>query len=81
MNTQSKTPHFADGEVIGTDNDACLIAWDASIGAAYNCGESLADYGAENLSDVERVAVTRKSAPRFIGVKSNGSVMPFPRPY
>lgn len=45
---------FADGEVIGMDNDERLILWDGPVATPYNCGETLDEYGVDNLTEVER---------------------------
>lgn len=50
---KTDTSAFNDGEVIGIDNDERLIMWDRQGGVAYNCGETLDDYGDENLTEVE----------------------------
>jgi len=36
---------YDDGEVIGIDADGCLIQWNADDGCAYNCGETLDEFG------------------------------------
>jgi len=45
---------YHDGEVLGLDADGCVIQWDADRGAAYNSGETLEEFGADNLRAHER---------------------------
>jgi hypothetical protein len=52
---------YEDGEVIGwSDNrhtrtgERYLLCWDADKGEAYCCGETLSEFGADNLSIGER---------------------------
>lgn len=36
-----KTETYRDGEVIGKDNDGCLILWNSKNNTGENCGETL----------------------------------------
>ena len=45
---------YQDGDVIGIDNDGCVILWDAVKKERYNCGETINQYGLENLTEKER---------------------------
>jgi hypothetical protein len=49
---------LADGEVTGVDADGGLILWDREGEVEYNCGETLEEYGVENLTDRERQRLT-----------------------
>ena len=40
---------YRDGEVIGTDNDGCLILWNSTTQQGENCGETLEQFGIDNL--------------------------------
>jgi hypothetical protein len=42
-----------DGEVLGLDTDGCVIQFNAGDGEAFNCGESLEDWGRHNLQPHE----------------------------
>jgi hypothetical protein len=44
----------SDGEVLGIDEDGCLVQYDADNGTAYNCGETLDEFGIDNLTQSER---------------------------
>ncbi|WP_146139379.1 hypothetical protein [Simplicispira suum] len=44
---------LADGEVLGRDGDGGMIQWDASSGAPYNSGETVEEFGLDNLSGAE----------------------------
>lgn len=44
---------FTDGEVLGEDADGNLVCWNLAEQATYNCGQTLAEYGAENLTEIE----------------------------
>lgn len=44
---------YKDCEVIGTDANGALLCWDAALGAPYNCGENLAEFGPHNLTAAE----------------------------
>lgn len=46
-----------DGEVIGVEPTGALIQWDAEAGAPYTSGETLEQFGLENLSAAEVVLV------------------------
>jgi len=46
-----------DGEVLGLDADGCLILWNGSDGTPYNCGETLDEFGVENLTAEELARV------------------------
>jgi len=48
---------FNDGEVLGKDADGCLIQWDGEHGTRYNCGETLEQFGVENLTPIEKERV------------------------
>lgn len=41
--------------VVGVDTDGCLVCEDR--GEVYNCGETLEEFGAHNLSPAELAAV------------------------
>jgi len=60
---------YSDGEVIGLDNDGCILQWDAEIGETYNCGETPEEFGTNNLTGIEayRIKVRKKKA-----IKDNG---------
>jgi hypothetical protein len=49
---------LADGEVMGIDTDGCLICWDALKKFRYNSGETIQEYGAQNLTEIERNRLT-----------------------
>lgn len=51
---ETGVPVYDDAEVIGLDEDGCIIEWDAETCSGYNTGTQLDDYGVENLSDVEK---------------------------
>jgi len=52
--------------VIGIDNDGCLIIKD-SFGEVYNCGETLEQFGVENLTDEEKeMLASGKYGPGYI---------------
>lgn len=42
-----------DFEVIGVDTDGGLICKDVQTGELYNCGETLEEFGAHNLTEGE----------------------------
>lgn len=44
---------FSDGEVICKDNDGALIQSDATNKESYNSGQSAAEFGMDNLSEIE----------------------------
>jgi len=44
-----------DMQVIGIDGDGCLICRDES--GEFNCGETVAEFGIENLTEAERLAL------------------------
>jgi len=44
---------YVDGQILGVDTDGCLICWDADNGISYNCGETLKEYGEDNLTPDE----------------------------
>ena len=52
-----KTFNVADGEVVGLDNDGCIICWDAINKEKYNTGVSLTDFGLENLTEAEQIRI------------------------
>jgi hypothetical protein len=56
---ESNTKTFSDGQVLGIDNDGCLIQWDSNKGERYNCGETLNQFGIKNLSDKEKKTLNR----------------------
>lgn len=65
-------PKYTDGEVVGVEADGHLVQWSADAGAAYNSGETLEQFGVQNLSDLElqraRVKVesaNSEEAPRW----------------
>jgi len=45
---------YKDGEVINLDKDDCVVLWDADKQQPYNCGETLEQYGFDNLTDEEK---------------------------
>ncbi len=45
---------FQDEEILGIDNDGCLIAWNATKSEKYNTGETLEQFGPENLTETEK---------------------------
>jgi hypothetical protein len=45
---------YLDGEVLGIDNDSNVILWDADKEKRYNCGETINQYGINNLTDKEK---------------------------
>lgn len=51
------SPDYADGEVLGVDVDGKLIQWDRQGEVAYNCGETLEEFGITNLTTVELARV------------------------
>lgn len=46
-----------DGEIIGVDTDGCVIQWDARDGEPYNSGETVFEFGLNNMSADEIVRV------------------------
>jgi hypothetical protein len=58
--TMSTETH-ADNEVLGIDTDGCLILWDADKRQRYNCGETLEQWGKENLTSQEISRLIRES--------------------
>ena len=42
-------PNFQDGEILGLDNDGCLLQWDGEHGCVYNCGETPVEFGLDNI--------------------------------
>jgi len=53
-------------EVIGIDNDGCLIIKDL-FGEVYNCGETLEQFGTDNLTDDEKeMLASGKYGPEYI---------------
>lgn len=50
---------YEDGEVLGVDKDGGLLQWNAKTGEPYNCGETLEQFGANNLSATEHTRVLR----------------------
>lgn len=53
-----------DGEVIGLDTDGCILQWNADDGSVYNCGETLAEFGADNLTESERARLLESALQR-----------------
>ncbi len=49
--------HFSDGEVIGLDNDGCVICWDADKKELYNTGVSMAEFG--SMTEIEIARCTK----------------------
>ena len=43
-----------DGTVLGLDRDGCLLLWDGDKRAVYNCGETVEQFGADNLDAEEK---------------------------
>lgn len=43
-----------DGEVLGLAPDGCVVCWDKPNQIPYDCGETLEEFGIENLHDHER---------------------------
>lgn len=48
---------YADGEVIRLDTDGCLVMWDSDTESEYNSGETLDEFGRENLAPEELARV------------------------
>ncbi len=46
-----------DGEIIGLDEDGTIVQWDATNGQEYNSGETPAQFGIHQLTDIERKRV------------------------
>lgn len=44
---------YRDGEVIGIAPNGTLLQWNADEKAAYNCGETLEQFGIHNLTGTE----------------------------
>ena len=44
---------YSDGEVVGVDSDGHLVQWNSDAGATYNSGETLEQFGVQNLSEQE----------------------------
>lgn len=40
---------YRDGEVIGIDNNKCLIVWNSKTQQGENCGETLEQFGKYNI--------------------------------
>lgn len=53
MTAETKSS-LVDGEVLGHDADGALIQWNATTGAPYNSGETVEDFGMDNLSETEK---------------------------
>ena len=53
-------PKYNDGEVLGVDNDGSVIQWDSEHKHTYNSGESLEDFGINNLNQKEKARLKRK---------------------
>lgn len=45
---------FEDGEVIGRETDGTLICWNSVSKERYNCGQTLEQFGLDDLTDKER---------------------------
>jgi len=59
MEDGSKTKPERLDAVVGVDNDGCLICID-EMGNEYNCGETLEQYGRDNLTSEELRIVLSK---------------------
>lgn len=46
--------NFNDGEVVGLDRDGCLVLWNADSKRAENCGETVLEFGLDNLTNEEK---------------------------
>lgn len=44
---------FKDGEIVGLDNDSCILVFCSEPEQIYNCGETLKDFGINNLTKEE----------------------------
>ena len=42
-----------DGEVLGIDSDGTLLQWDADKEEVYNCGETIEEFGEDQLTPQE----------------------------
>jgi hypothetical protein len=49
---------LADGEVLGLDNDGCVIQWNAEEEATYNSGETPEQFGRDNFTEAELERIT-----------------------
>lgn len=43
-----------DFRVVGLDNDGTIICCDTKTGEYYNCGESVSQFGLDNMTPLER---------------------------
>lgn len=48
--------------MLGLENDGTLIQWDADAGKPYTAGETLAEFGEDNLTAAERVRLVTIAA-------------------
>lgn len=48
---------LSDGEIVGLDNDGCLLQWNGDECTIYNCGETPEEYGLENIDEKEMVRI------------------------
>jgi hypothetical protein len=55
---------YRDGDVIGIDTDKCLILWNGSKKQGENCGETLEQFGIENLfpKELKRLGIDQIDA-------------------
>ena len=44
---------YQDFEVIGLDSDGTVVQWNAETNQPYNCGETLEEFGVDNLTSAE----------------------------
>ena len=54
------TKEYSDGEIIGIDNDGCLILWNSTSQQGENCGETPEQYGIDNISRTELKRIDRE---------------------
>ena len=50
---------YQDFEVIGLDLDGTVVQWDAETNRPYNCGETIEEFGVDNLTEDELNRVKR----------------------
>ncbi|MBI6727335.1 hypothetical protein YA0089_27345 [Pseudomonas viridiflava] len=51
---------YQDCEVLGLDDDGCVVQWDAGIGAPFNSGLLPEDFGLDSMTLVERERINCK---------------------
>ena len=57
--SQFNVSELKDCEILGLDNDGCIIQWDATgdttgTPSPYNCGETPEEFGVEYMTETEK---------------------------